>query len=59
MYGLVAYNSGDYWGFLVQNFLKRSLNFGEVSYLLNYNDLLNYFANEELYLIHNAWMKIV
>ena len=35
-------------GFLAQNFLKWSLNFGEVSYLLNYNALLNYFTNEEL-----------
>lgn len=35
-------------GFLAQNFLKWSLNFGEVSYLLNYNALLNYFSNEEL-----------
>ena len=35
-------------GFLAQNFLKWSLNFGEVSYLLNYNALLNFFTNEEL-----------
>ena len=35
-------------GFLAQNFLKWALNFGEVSYLLNYNALLNFFTNEEL-----------
>ena len=35
-------------GFLAQNFLKWALNFGEVSYLLNYNALLNYFTNEVL-----------
>ena len=35
-------------GFLAQNFLKYFLNFGEVSYLLNYNNLLNYFGNDEL-----------
>ena len=35
-------------GFLAQNFLKWALNFGEVSYLLNYNALLNFFSNEIL-----------
>ena len=35
-------------GFLAQNFLKWALNFGEVSYLLNYNALLNFFSNEVL-----------
>lgn len=35
-------------GFLAQNFLKWALKFGEVSYLLNYNALLNYFTNETL-----------
>lgn len=35
-------------GFLAQNFLKWALNFGEVSYLLNYNAMLNHFGNEEL-----------
>ena len=31
-------------GFLAQNFLKWALNFGEVSYLLNYNALSNFFT---------------
>ena len=35
-------------GFLAQNFLKWALNFGEVSYLLNYNALLNFFSNDIL-----------
>lgn len=35
-------------GFLAQNFLKWSLSFGEVSYLLSYNALLNYFSNDIL-----------
>ena len=35
-------------GFLAQNFLKWALNFGEVSYLLSYNALLNFFSNDEL-----------
>lgn len=33
-------------GFLAQNFLKWALKFGEVSYLLNYNAMVNYFTNE-------------
>ena len=32
-------------GFLAQNFLKWALNFGEVSYLLNYNALSNFFSD--------------
>jgi ubiquitin-like modifier-activating enzyme 5 len=35
-------------GFLAQNFLKWALDFGNVSYLLNYNALLNYFSDEVL-----------
>ena len=35
-------------GFLAQNFLKWALDFGNVSYLLNYNALLNYFSDEIL-----------
>ena len=35
-------------GFLAQNFLKWALNFGEVSYLLNYNALSNFFHGDEL-----------
>lgn len=33
-------------GFLAQNFLKWALNFGDVSYLLNYNALSNFFTND-------------
>ena len=35
-------------GFLAQNFLKWVLNFGEVSYLLNYNALSNFLTDREL-----------
>ena len=35
-------------GFLAQNFLKWALNFGEVSYLLNYNALSNFFTDTQL-----------
>ena len=35
-------------GFLAQNFLKWALNFGQVSYLLNYNALSNFFTDTEL-----------
>ena len=35
-------------GFLAQNFLKWALNFGKVSYLLNYNALDNFFTDTEL-----------
>jgi ubiquitin-like modifier-activating enzyme 5 len=35
-------------GFLAQNFLKWALNFGEVSYLLNYNALSNFFTDTTL-----------
>lgn len=35
-------------GFLAQNFLKWALNFGEVSYLLSYNAMLNFFSNDIL-----------
>ncbi len=35
-------------GLLAQNVLKYLLNFGEVSYLLSYNAMLNFFSNSEL-----------
>lgn len=35
-------------GLLSQNFLKWALNFGEVSYLLSYNALLNFFDDSIL-----------